>query len=111
MFRQLWKVKTFLSVGTFNDSIKDLSEELSKDLPDALLKETDQTFDEIAGKKGTSDQTNTLMGSNKKSAVRVKEEPDPAEADDISKTLRVNLLFQNIQVVVVNHDTLSSSPS
>jgi hypothetical protein len=32
----LLKVKTFLSVGTLNDNIKDLSDELSRDLPDAV---------------------------------------------------------------------------
>lgn len=34
VFRQLLKVKTFLSVGTFNESIKDLTDELSRNLPD-----------------------------------------------------------------------------
>jgi hypothetical protein len=36
VFRQLLKVKTFLSVGTFNDSIKDLTDELSRNLPDLI---------------------------------------------------------------------------
>jgi len=35
----LLKVKTFLSVGTFNDNIKDLSDELSRELPDMPLDE------------------------------------------------------------------------
>lgn len=39
VFRQLLKVKTFLSVGTFNDNIKDLSDEISRDLPDQPLEE------------------------------------------------------------------------
>ena len=49
-----------MKVGTFNDTIKDLSDELSKELPDAPLRETEIVFEDASGINAGLDRSELL---------------------------------------------------